>query len=230
MDFNSLNIIITGASRGIGKCLANMLSNKGANVIAVYNNTLIDGVNYDTFKCDIGNESDIDNLFKFVINKYKRIDILINGASISQDNDIFDKEKKEFMKVLEVNLVGTFLMCKYASKYMDKGIIINISSTDANDTYNPLSIDYCASKAGIDNMTKNLALRLPNIKVCAIAPNWVNTKTTLSIDPNYLKEEMDRIGQKKLLTEEEVCLKIIDIITNKEIKSGDIIRMNDSNE
>lgn len=230
MDFDSLNIIITGASKGIGKCLAEILKQKGANVIGIYNNTLINNPNYDTYKCDISNEEEIKELFNNIISKYKKIDVLINGAAISQDNDIYDKSKEEFMKVLEVNLGGTFLMCKYATKYMNKGVIINISSTDANDTYSPISMDYAASKAGIENLTKNLALRFPNIKICSIAPNWVNTETTLSIDPNYLEEEMNRVGQKKLLTKEEVCLKIIDMIKNDKIKSGDIIRMSDSNE
>jgi len=225
MNLSNLIIIVTGASKGIGYTLANLLYEKGATVIGVYNNTKIKDVKYDTFKCDISSEEEIKNLFKYVKDKYKKIDILINCAAISIDDDIYDKSKEDFMKVLEVNLVGTFLMCKYASLLMNKGVIINVSSTDGIDTYNTISVDYCASKAGLINLTKNLANRLPNIKVCGIAPNWIDTDTVLSMDKNYLDSELKRVGQNKLLKKEDVSLKIIEIITNNNIKSGDIIRM-----
>ena len=134
------------------------------------------------------------------------------------------------MDVLEVNLVGTFLMCKYASKLMERGIIINISSTDAIDTYNVYGMDYAASKAGLNNLTKTLALRFPSLKICSLAPNWVDTESIKEMNPEFLKQELARIGQKKLLTKEEVAIKIIELMINDDYVSGSIVRMDDSNE
>lgn len=229
MDFAGLVVLITGASRGIGFTLANILHEYGATVIGIYNNTKIDAL-FDTFKCDISNEDEIKRLFEYIKEKHEKLDVLVNCAAICLDNDFERKTKEEFMKVLEVNLVGTFLMCKYASKIMDRGIIVNMSSTDASETYNTLSIDYCASKAGVENLTKCLALQFSKIKVCALAPNWVNTESVLEMNPEYLASELQRIGQDKLISKESVALKIIEIIVDDDIRSGEIVKMGDRNE
>ncbi len=229
MDLSGLVILVTGASKGIGRALTKTLYNYGATVIGVYNKTNINEI-YDTYRCDISKEEEIKELFNYINKKYNKLDVLVNSAAISMDNDIYDKSKKEFMKVLEVNLVGTFLMCKYASLLMNKGVIVNISSTNATDTYNILSMDYDASKAGVTNLSKNLANRFPSIKVVTLEPNWVNTESVLEMDKEYLMKELKRVGQKKLLTKEEVVNKIIEIIIKDEIVSGIVIRMDGSNE
>lgn len=223
-------VLVTGASKGIGVTLCKFLIEKNYKVIGVYNNTIIDNELIDSYKCDISDEKQIQDLFKYIKNKYNKIDILINCAAISLDSNFYEKTKEEFMKVLEVNLVGTFLMCKYASLIMNEGVIVNVTSTNGDNTYTELSIDYDASKAGLNNMTKSLSMILSNIKVCALMPNWVDTDTTLSIDNDYLKKEMKRIGQTKLIKKESVAKKIIEIIENDSIKSGSIIRMEDGNE
>ena len=223
-------VLVTGASKGIGATLCKFLIEKNYKVIGVYNNTIIDNELIDSYKCDISDEKQIQDLFKYIKNKYNKIDILINCAAISLDSNFYEKTKEEFMKVLEVNLVGTFLMCKYASLIMNEGVIVNVTSTNGDNTYTELSIDYDASKAGLNNMTKSLSMILSNIKVCALMPNWVDTDTTLSIDNDYLKKEMKRIGQTKLIKKESVAKKIIEIIENDSIKSGSIIRMEDGNE
>lgn len=228
MDFSDKVILITGASKGIGNTLANILYRYHASIIGIYNKTKFKAP-FITFKCDLKKENDIKKLFNFIKDKYGKLDCLINCASVSIDNDLYEKSKKEFMEVLEVNLVGTFLMCKYASFLMERGVIINISSTDAIDTYNVYNMDYAASKAGIINLTKSLALKLPYIKICALAPNWIDTESTREMDPEFLKSELERIGQKKLLTKEEVALKIIELIINDDYISGSVVRM-DVNE
>ena len=219
--------LITGASQGIGLTLSNMLLNKGYKIIGIYNNTVVNKKSIDYYKCNISNEEDIKRLFEYIKNKYKKIDILVNCAAISIDNDIYEKSKSEFMKVLEINVVGPFLMCKYLSKIMDKGIIINIASTDGIDTYSPISMDYSASKAALINLTENLALRFPKIRIYGIAPNWVDTDSTLNMNKEYLESELKRVGQNKLIKKEDVTLKIINIIENDNIKSGSIIRMDE---
>lgn len=229
MNLSGLVVLITGASKGIGKTLANILNEYGATVIGTYNKTKINEL-YDTYKCDISNENEVKELINYVKNKHEKLDVLVNCAAISMDNDIYDKSKDEFMRVLEVNLVGTFLICKYASKIINRGVIVNVSSTNATDTYNILSMDYDASKAGVTNLSKNLANRFPYLKVVALEPNWVNTDSTLEMNEEYLKKELARVGQERLLTKEEVALKIIEIILNDEIVSGSVVRIGDSNE
>ncbi len=229
MDLSDKVILITGASRGIGFTLAKILSKYSNNVIGVYNKTKINE-NFDSFKCDITKEKEIKKLFKYIKDKYGKIDCLINCAALEIDNDIYDKSKKEFMSVLEVNLGGTFLMCKYTSLLMERGVIINISSTDATDTYNVYEMDYAASKAGLENLTKTLAMRFPYIKVCALALNWVNTESVLEMDQEFLLSELKRIGQKELLKREDVALKIIELIINDDYTSGSIVRMDGYDE
>ena len=229
MDFSNLVILITGASKGIGLCLSEILSNYNAKVIGIYNKTKVD-VSFPMYKCDLKKEKDIKNLFKRIKEDYGKLDCLINCAALAIDNDIYDKSKKEFMEVLEVNLVGPFLISKYASKLMDRGVIVNISSTDATDTYNAYGMDYSASKAGLENLTKTLALRFPRIRVLALAPNWVDTESIREMDPEFLKSELKRIGQKELLKKEDVALKIIELIINTDYVSGSIVRMDGINE
>ena len=229
MDFSTFNVLIFGASSGIGNCLCNMLYEKGFNVIGTFKESIINAF-YDTYRCDISNESEVKNLFLKLNNKYKKIDAVINCAALCLDNDIENKSIDEFMRVLKVNLGGTFLVDKYAALNMDTGIIINISSTDAFDTYSPISMDYAASKAGVDNLTKNMAKRFPNLKIYALAPNWVDTPSVLSMNQDYLKKELKRVNQKQLLKKEDVALKIIDIMINNNYKSGDVIRMDGINE
>ena len=228
MDFAGLVVLIVGASSDIGGSLASILNEYGATVIGTFNNHKIDEL-YDTYKCDITKEEDIKELLQKVIAKHEKIDVLVNCAAISLDDDIYNKSKEDFLKVLEVNLVGTYLMCKQVSLVMEKGVIINIASTNGIDTYNPLSMDYDASKAGLINLTQNLALRFPSLKICALAPNWVDTGSVLNMEPNYLKSELKRIGQDKLIKKEAVAIKIIEIIINDDIKSGDVIRMDNEN-
>lgn len=230
MDFTGSIILVTGASRGIGKFLSNLLVSYGAKVIGVYNKTKIDNNDIDTFKCDISKEKDIKKLMNYIKQNYGKLDVVVNLAALCLDNDLYDKTKEEFMRVLEVNLVGTFLICKYASLLMNKGVIINVTSTDAVDTFSPLSMDYAASKAGLENLTKNLALRLPNLKICAISPNWVDTDTVLEMDPNYLESELKRVNQKELLKKEDVVIKIVEMIVSNDIVTGDIVRMVNNNE
>lgn len=230
MDFYGTVVLIVGASSGIGKTLATILHNYGATVIGTYYQNKITDVTYETCRCNINNENEVKELIEYIKNKHEKLDLVVNASAISIDKDIYDMTKEDFMKVLETNLVGTFLVCKYASLIMDSGVIINISSTDATDTFSTISMNYSASKAGVENLTKNLANRFPKLRICAIAPNWVNTQTILDMDEEYLKQEMARIGQKKLIRKEEVALKIIEMFLNSDYTSGEIVRMSGESE
>ena len=233
-----MNCIITGASVGIGRHLAEKMASLGYNLFLTYysNQKLCEELQKElvnkykikcyVVKCDLKDELDIKNLFCKFNNILGKLDVLVNNASTSSDNLIKEKTKKEFMDVLDVNILGTFLMSKYALSVMsDNGVIINMASTDGIDTYSIYNIDYAVSKAGIIQLTKSLSLILNDIRVIAIAPNWVDTESTREMNQDYLKSELDRIGQKKLITKEKVVDKIIDTIMDQNIKSGSIIRI-----
>lgn len=218
-------VLITGGAIGLGASLAYIFKSNNYDVIITYNTNkekaleLSNKLNIKCVKLDLTNEEEIKEVFK------NNVDILINNAALSMDNEIIDKSKDEFMKVLEVNLVGTFLMCKYAVINNVKEII-NISSTDSIDTYSSLNIDYSSSKAGINILTKTFALTYPDLKIISIMPNWINTESVLEMEPVFLKNELKRINQKELLKKEEVAEKILEI-HNSDVNSGELIRIDE---
>ena len=227
-------MLITGAYQGIGKGIVNYFANLGVNIIMTYhtkNDETIKlasdiknkyHVNVEYYYLDLSDEESVNNLYKSVKEKYQKIDYLVNNAAISLDNYLFDKTKEEFMKVLEVNAVGTFLMMKYFDNIVN-GYIFNISSTDGIDTGSIYSIDYNASKAAINSITKTFSL-CSNNKIISICPNWVDTESTRSMDKDYLKQELNRIGQKELINVDTIP-KVIDDCIKKDTKTGSIIRI-----
>ena len=125
MDYKNKTVLITGAYRGIGAAIAKFFASYEADLILTYHNHLEETnklkegliseyhVTVDVINLDLSHEESIVSLYNYVKDKYKKIDVLINNAALSLDNDIKDKTKDEFMKVMEVNVVGTFLMMKY---------------------------------------------------------------------------------------------------------------------
>ena len=222
MDLSNKLYIITGAYQGLGKSLANLLEEKGASVIRCYHNKVID----NGYKCDVTCEEEVKKLFSL----YPNISGVINCATLSIDNDYHDKSIDEFMDVVKVNLGGTYLINKYAALNMNDGVVVNISSTDGDDTYSSYSMDYSAAKAGVINLTKNFSITDLNNKYLCLVPGWIDTEEVLKMDKHYLEEEMLKHGQKELLKKENVALKIMDLLTNDNYKSGDIIRMDGINE
>ena len=152
-----MNVLIIGGSTDIGNSLAKYLNDLGNTVIIGYNKHYKEVEYAKYIKCDVTNEKEIEDTFKTIKKEYGNIDLLINMAAISIDNDINDITKNDYLKVLEVNLVGSFLTSKIYNKY-NKGTIINISSTDGIDTYNEYNLCYATSKSGIITMTKSLSL------------------------------------------------------------------------
>ena len=169
-------VLITGASRGRGK------------------STALNGVNCLLYKCDVSNEDEVKSMIDDIHNEFGYIYCVVNNAGIANDTLPFEKNVDDFKKILDVNLIGPYLVSKYASKYMDKGSIINVASTNALNQYYPYSLDYDASKAGLVSLTHNLATILsPNIRVNAVAPGWVNTDMNKELDDDYIKEECKNI-------------------------------------
>ena len=212
------NVLITGGSSGLGKSTAELFAKKGYNIIISYNTHKKEAealkeelekkynIKVLSIKVDITNEEEIQQMIKEITDKFNTIDVLVNNAGIAIDTTFEDKTKEIFKKTLEVNLVGTFLVSKYVSKIMKKGSIINISSTNGIDSYYPFSMDYDASKAGINLLTKNLAVELaPNIRVNAIAPGWINTQMNKDLSKEFKEEEIKKIALQRFAEPEEIA-------------------------
>lgn len=202
-------VLITGGSSGIGKETVYKFAKNGYDVIFTYNKSKETSktiekdikssynVNIYSIKCDISLENDVKSLANFVKKKTNKIDVLVNNAGIAIDNLFEEKTVEEFKKVIDTNLVGTFSVIKYLGNLInDGGSIINISSTNAIDSYYIESIDYDASKIGIISLTHNLAkYYAPKIRVNCICPGWVDTL----MNKDLSKEQKEYENKKILL-------------------------------
>lgn len=198
-------LLVTGSSSGIGKEIVLRYAKEGYDVIINYNNNkeeamkVLDEVKkYNVkaivIKCDVSNEDEVKNMLEVIKKEYGKVDVLVNNAGISIDTTFEDKTIDNFRRILDVNLIGAFLVSKYISSIMDKGVIINISSTNGIDTNYVESLDYDASKAGLISLTHNLAKYFaPNIRVNAICPGWVNTNMNKNLDEDFIKNELSKI-------------------------------------
>ncbi len=214
-------VLVTGSSRGLGKSTIIKFAENGYNVVINYNNS--EKVAYElqkyiednfkvgviTVKADVGNENDVKEMFNIIIDKFGSIDVVVNNAAIAIDTIFEQKTVDNFNKILNTNLIGTFLVSKYASKYMlekKQGNIINISSTNGIDTYYPYSMDYDASKAGIISLTKNLSKELsPYIRVNCVCPGWITTDMNNSLDKEYMSKEITKINLKRFAEPKEIA-------------------------
>lgn len=183
-------VIVTGASRGIGRNMAYNLAINGYTVIANYNQSereanslkeelIANGVEIDIFKANVSKSEEAKKLVDFAINKYGRIDVLINNAGISESKLIIDITDEDFDKMIKNNLYSAFYMSRETSRYMirdHKGCIINISSI-YGISGGSCEVHYSIAKAGIDGLTKSLAKELgpSNIRVNSIAPGAIDT-------------------------------------------------------
>lgn len=228
------NVLITGITGELGESICKLLVQNNFNVIGTYNknidkkNELEHKYNIEIIRCDLTSLDDINSLVSYVTNKYEHIDILINNAAFYYDEPLEEKTKDTFMKVLDTNLVGPFLLSREIAKYMldnKYGKIINVASTNGIDTYYPESIDYDASKAGLINLTKNLAkYYAPYICVNAIAPGWIETKDTLNMDESFIKEEKEKILLNRFGSPYEIARSILFLCENDYI-DGEVIRI-----
>ena len=213
-------VLVTGSSIGLGSAIIEKYASNNYNVVITYNNNKDEALklnekikkyNVDSLvvKCDISNENDIENMKNAIINKFEKLDILINNASISNDSLVSDKTKENFMRILEVNLVGTFLVSRVFGDLMyknKKGTIINIGSTNGIDTYYEYSLDYDSSKAGVINLTHNLAnYYSPYINVNCVCSGWINTPMNKDMDSDFRKNEENKILLNRFAESNEIA-------------------------
>ncbi len=204
IDLKNLNIILTGATGGIGGAILDKLQNNDAKVIATgTNQEKLDLIkkkygNVITKRFDISNHSSIEKFIDECDDIFhNKIDILINNAGITQDNLAIRMKDDEWNKVLDINLTSTFFLSKNVLKKMLKnknGKIINVTSV-VGHTGNIGQTNYTASKSGLIGMSKSLALEYgkKNIKINCISPGFIKSDMTDKISENYkdiLKEKI----------------------------------------
>lgn len=239
MKYNKI-IVVTGGSRGIGANIVTELASMGYNVILNYNKSEekalkikqeleLQGINIDIFKADVTKRADVKSLITYVIEKYGRIDVLINNAGISQIKLFTDLTDDDWNTMLQTNLTSCFYTTQEAVKYMinqKEGCIINISSIWGNEGAS-CEVHYSTAKAGLNGMTKALAkeLGLSNIRVNAIAPGIIQTEMNAELSNEDLRniiEEipLNRIGYPHSITN---CVKWL---IEDDYTTGQIISVN----
>lgn len=221
-------VFISGASRGLGAIIAKTFASNNYNIIINYNKSEHKAINLKKdleskynincflYKCDVSNEFEVKDMFLRIKGEIGNIDCVINNAGISLDNSLIDKTYDEFMKVISVNLLGTYLISKYSLEVLKKGCIINVSSNNIYVGSYIESIDYDASKAGVISLTHSLARFLaPNIRVNAVAPGWILTDMTKDLDLNFKKYEEDKILLKRFGKSEEIADAVYFLASNE---------------
>ncbi len=234
-------VLITGATRGIGASIATIFAKNNYNLILNYYNGTENAIKFKgllekeynanilLIKADISKEEDVIRLLDESINKFGSIDILINNAGISIDTTIEDKTVDNFKRILDVNLIGPFLTCKYIGKKMyenKSGSIVNISSDNSIDSYYPESMDYDSSKAGLNILTKDFAkLYSPYVLVNAIAPGWVNTDMNKDITLDYKKDIEKNILLNRFASPDEIAKVVYFVSSEATYINGEVIKV-----
>ena len=204
--------IITGATRGIGRGIAEVFAKQGANVLFTYSsssdlakeiedNLSKENVIVKGYKSDASNFEDCQKLVDQITEEFDTVDILINNAGITRDNLLMRMQEEDFDKVIEVNLKSVFNMTKAIQRTMIKqkfGSIINMSSV-VGVKGNAGQSNYAASKAGIIGFSKSIALELGsrNIRCNVIAPGFIETEMTEILDEKVVQEWRNSIPLKR---------------------------------
>jgi len=208
-NLENKNIIVTGASGGIGNAIIKKLSDAGANILA--SGTKIEKLeelkkNFEGIKIlqfDISQSDKIEEFIENATNELGgRLDVIVNNAGITQDNLAIRMSLDEWQKVININLTSTFLMSKFAIKKMLKnksGKIVNITSV-VGHTGNLGQANYTASKAGIVAMSKSLAIEYAkkNININCISPGFIKTAMTDKIDDKFKEVIVSKIPSARL--------------------------------
>ncbi|KRO86933.1 MAG: 3-ketoacyl-ACP reductase [Cryomorphaceae bacterium BACL29 MAG-121220-bin8] len=205
-------VIITGASRGIGKSIALVLASHGADIAFTYSQSedsanklvseIIDlGVKCKAYKSDAANFDESKELIENILKDFKTFDVLINNAGITKDNLLMRMSENDFDKVIEVNLKSVFNMVKATQKVFLKkrsGSIINISSI-VGVKGNAGQSNYAASKAGIIGFSKSIALELGsrNIRSNVVAPGFIETEMTAKLNQDIVNNWIQGIPLKR---------------------------------
>lgn len=233
-------VIVTGASRGIGREIARELAEKGFQVIANYNKSEQEAISLkeeleaknigiDIYKADVSKREEVKNMIQFALDKYGKIDVLVNNAGISEYKLFTDVTDEDWNRMLSNNLYSVFCTTQEALHSMinlKSGCIINISSIWSLVGASCESI-YSVSKAGIDAMTKSLAKELgpSNIRVNSIAPGCILTDMNKNLTTEELNEVIEETPLQKCGIPKDIA-KCVCWLVEDEFTTGQVISIN----
>ena len=222
---------ITGGSRGIGKAISERFAKEGYNIVINFKENvnraeelkveLESKYNVEVMlvKADLSNENSIIQMVDKIIDKYKKIDVLINNAGIVIDKEFDERTVKDWTETIKVNLIAPFLLTKLMGNKMfeeKSGTIINISSTNGINTYYPSSVDYDASKSGLISLTYDSAVQYsPYVRVNCVAPGWVNTEMNMDLEEDFVKDKTEKILVKRFGEPKEIA-NVVYFLASKE--------------
>jgi 3-oxoacyl-[acyl-carrier protein] reductase len=221
MDHSGRVVVITGGSRGIGRSVALQFAKEKANIIIVHfdpdesasSETVHilqeKGATVESHKIDVSSRDDVGGLFKDLVSRYGKVDVLVNNAGITRDNLLLRMSEKDWDLVLNVNLKSVFNCTQAVIRSMIKhrdGAIVNIASV-VGQIGNASQVNYSASKAGIMGFTKSIAREVAsrNITVNAVAPGYIETEMTATLPDEVKKAFMSQIPLGRLGSTEDVA-------------------------
>jgi 3-oxoacyl-[acyl-carrier protein] reductase len=236
-DLENKNIIVTGASGGIGNSIVEKLSENGANILA--SGTKMEKLeelkkkfkNVKILKFDISQSDKIEEFIENASKELGGLDCIVNNAGITQDNLAIRMNLDEWKKVIDLNLTSAFLMSKFAIKKMlknKKGKIINITSV-VGHTGNLGQANYTASKAGIIAMSKSLAIEYAkkNININCISPGFIKTAMTDKIDEKYKEVIISKIPSARLGEPKDIANAVIFLASSlSDYVNGETLHVN----
>ncbi len=240
-SFQGQRVVITGASRGIGKAIALAFLHKGATVIGVYggNHTSAEqckeeclsfGDKFELHQCDVADAKQVETFYQYIEERFDSIDVLINNAGIRKDKLLAMMDHDSWQQVLDINLGGTFNMCKHGVLLMLKqkyGRIINISSPVAHLGFAGQT-NYGASKAGQVGLTRSLSKEIAKKKITVncVAPGFIDTELIADLSPEQIKAYKKSVPMRRFGKVEEVAAAVL-FLASKEASyiSGSVLEV-----
>jgi 3-oxoacyl-[acyl-carrier protein] reductase len=241
MDFTGKKALVTGSGGGIGKSIALLLAEMGADIVV--NDVSIENAQQTAREiiskgrkalvsnANVVNGDEVKKMFKSIASEFGRIDILVNNAGITKDSLLMDMEEEQWDQVMDVNLKGVFFCCRYAAKMMSEqqyGKIINISSA-SGQIGNIGQVNYAASKGGVISITKTLAKELAryNINVNAVAPGFIRTPMTQTVPEKVVNYLIGQIPLKRMGEPVEIANAIAFLASDmSEYITGQVLSVN----
>ena len=233
--------LVTGGAQGIGKTIGEELTKAGAHVVlgdvnlegaqvtaeAINNN----GGSASAIKINVSNATEVQQVFDFIMKDKKPVDIVVNNAGITRDGLMLRMKEIDWDLVLDINLKGSFLCSQQAAKQMMKqksGVIVNISSI-VGVMGNFGQANYSASKAGVIGLTKTLAREVASrgIRVNAVAPGFIDTEMTRTLDETIRQKLIEQIPLSRLGLPEDVARCVSFLVSDKSSYiTGQVINLN----
>jgi len=223
-DFKGQTVIVTGGTRGIGKCIAESFLKAGARVIVTYSSNEAAAVkfkqengqyaeNIDVQKCDVAKYKEVENFFEYIDKKYEGFEVLVNNAGIRKDAVLAMMKESEWHDVLEVNLSGVFYMSKFAVMSLMRkryGRIINITSPSGKYGFEGQA-NYAASKAGLIALTKSLSKEVARrgITVNCVSPGFIATELIDDLPKELRDSYIAQVPLKRFGKPEEVAVCVL---------------------